>query len=209
MRFTRHAYFPQTNVPADKCKVESVSLHLKLHSGCILDRQAVTLAGDGYRGKMSPHTPNEKFEGATVLKTLQVHEHKHMPLDHQLWRSGCKAKTSKFISEVNKNVSPAQYLYSLFDCILQCLFLFFPPCSMAMRVECRWEALASSMTSASERDTLSSLTSCSTPLCISPTHTWCAGQPSQVTHRQKHSSLDTETQKLSFDNVLLLQGRTT
>lgn len=22
---------------------------------------------------MSPHTPNEKFEGATVLKTLQVH----------------------------------------------------------------------------------------------------------------------------------------
>ncbi|XP_076134556.1 prolyl 3-hydroxylase 2 [Alosa pseudoharengus] len=32
---------------------------------------AVTIAGDGYRGKMSPHTPNEKFEGATVLKTLQ------------------------------------------------------------------------------------------------------------------------------------------
>lgn len=33
----------------------------------------VTVAGDGYRGRMSPHTPNEKFEGATVLKTLQVH----------------------------------------------------------------------------------------------------------------------------------------
>lgn len=32
------------------------------------------MAGDGYRGRMSPHTPNEKFEGATVLKTLQVHE---------------------------------------------------------------------------------------------------------------------------------------
>ncbi|XP_056460619.1 prolyl 3-hydroxylase 2 [Gadus chalcogrammus] len=32
--------------------------------------QAVTMAGDGYRGKMSPHTPNERFEGATVLKTL-------------------------------------------------------------------------------------------------------------------------------------------
>lgn len=40
--------------------------------------QAVTVAGDGYRGRMSPHTPNEKFEGATVLKTLQVrapHQH--------------------------------------------------------------------------------------------------------------------------------------
>ncbi|XP_043985393.1 prolyl 3-hydroxylase 2 [Gambusia affinis] len=32
---------------------------------------AVTMAGDGYRGRMSPHTPNEKFEGATVLKTLK------------------------------------------------------------------------------------------------------------------------------------------
>ncbi|KAJ3598784.1 hypothetical protein NHX12_032748 [Muraenolepis orangiensis] len=32
--------------------------------------QSVTMAGDGYRGKMSPHTPNERFEGATVLKTL-------------------------------------------------------------------------------------------------------------------------------------------
>lgn len=42
--------------------------HLKL-----LPLQAVTVAGDGYRGRMSPHTPNEKFEGATVLKTLQVH----------------------------------------------------------------------------------------------------------------------------------------
>ncbi|TTK63270.1 Prolyl 3-hydroxylase 2 [Bagarius yarrelli] len=29
-------------------------------------------AGDGYRGKMSPHTPNEKFEGTTVLRTLKV-----------------------------------------------------------------------------------------------------------------------------------------
>ncbi|KAM4694798.1 prolyl 3-hydroxylase 2 [Discoglossus pictus] len=30
----------------------------------------VNLAGDGYGGKTSPHTPNEKFEGATVLKAL-------------------------------------------------------------------------------------------------------------------------------------------
>ncbi|XP_077343673.1 prolyl 3-hydroxylase 2 isoform X1 [Lithobates pipiens] len=31
----------------------------------------ITLAGDGYRGKTSPHTPNEKFEGATVLNALK------------------------------------------------------------------------------------------------------------------------------------------
>lgn len=32
----------------------------------------IMLVGDGYRGKTSPHTPNEKFEGATVLKALKV-----------------------------------------------------------------------------------------------------------------------------------------
>ncbi|XP_067850943.1 prolyl 3-hydroxylase 2 [Heptranchias perlo] len=30
----------------------------------------IAMAGDGYRGKMSPHTPNERFEGATVYKAL-------------------------------------------------------------------------------------------------------------------------------------------
>lgn len=34
--------------------------------------QGIMLVGDGYRGKTSPHTPNEKFEGATVLKALKV-----------------------------------------------------------------------------------------------------------------------------------------
>ncbi|GAB1300162.1 Prolyl 3-hydroxylase 2 [Apodemus speciosus] len=32
----------------------------------------IMLVGDGYRGKTSPHTPNEKFEGATVLKALKI-----------------------------------------------------------------------------------------------------------------------------------------
>uniref|UniRef100_A0A8D0CBJ1 procollagen-proline 3-dioxygenase n=1 Tax=Scleropages formosus TaxID=113540 RepID=A0A8D0CBJ1_SCLFO len=41
---------------------------------------SVTMAGDGYRGKMSPHTPNEKFEGATVLKTLQYGYEGRIPL---------------------------------------------------------------------------------------------------------------------------------
>lgn len=34
--------------------------------------QGIMIVGDGYRGKTSPHTPNEKFEGATVLKALKV-----------------------------------------------------------------------------------------------------------------------------------------
>uniref|UniRef100_A0A668AZM2 procollagen-proline 3-dioxygenase n=1 Tax=Myripristis murdjan TaxID=586833 RepID=A0A668AZM2_9TELE len=41
---------------------------------------SVTMAGDGYRGKMSPHTPNERFEGATVLKTLQYGYEGRVPL---------------------------------------------------------------------------------------------------------------------------------
>lgn len=55
-------------------KGQCVNLCLKNSYVSLLVSQAVTMAGDGYRGRMSPHTPNEKFEGATVLKTLQVHQ---------------------------------------------------------------------------------------------------------------------------------------
>lgn len=34
--------------------------------------QAAGGTGDGYRGRRSPHTPHERFEGLTVLKALQV-----------------------------------------------------------------------------------------------------------------------------------------
>lgn len=34
--------------------------------------QAAASAGDGYRGKTSPHTPSETFYGVTVLKALKV-----------------------------------------------------------------------------------------------------------------------------------------
>ncbi|XP_073531269.1 prolyl 3-hydroxylase 2 isoform X2 [Phyllobates terribilis] len=41
----------------------------------------ITLAGDGYRGKTSPHTPNEKFEGATVLKALKFGYEGRLPMN--------------------------------------------------------------------------------------------------------------------------------
>ncbi|XP_069473557.1 prolyl 3-hydroxylase 2 isoform X3 [Ambystoma mexicanum] len=41
---------------------------------------AIMQAGDGYRGKTSPHTPNEKFEGATVLKALKYGSEGRVPL---------------------------------------------------------------------------------------------------------------------------------
>uniref|UniRef100_A0A5F9CBQ9 procollagen-proline 3-dioxygenase n=1 Tax=Oryctolagus cuniculus TaxID=9986 RepID=A0A5F9CBQ9_RABIT len=40
----------------------------------------IMLVGDGYRGKTSPHTPNEKFEGATVLKALKFGYEGRVPL---------------------------------------------------------------------------------------------------------------------------------
>ncbi|XP_034035772.1 prolyl 3-hydroxylase 2 [Thalassophryne amazonica] len=42
--------------------------------------RTVTMAGDGYKGRTSPHTPNEKFEGATVLKTLQYGYEGRVPM---------------------------------------------------------------------------------------------------------------------------------
>ncbi|XP_059543358.1 prolyl 3-hydroxylase 2 isoform X1 [Myotis daubentonii] len=40
----------------------------------------IMIVGDGYRGKTSPHTPNEKFEGATVLKALKFGYEGRVPL---------------------------------------------------------------------------------------------------------------------------------
>ena len=54
------------------CRGDVVPELLLIVHGAVCFLQAVTMAGDGYRGKMSPHTPNERFEGATVLKTLLV-----------------------------------------------------------------------------------------------------------------------------------------
>lgn len=43
----------------------------------------------GYRGRRSPHTPHERFEGLTVLKAAQVREETPMPWsDAQSWRRG-------------------------------------------------------------------------------------------------------------------------
>ncbi|XP_078060394.1 prolyl 3-hydroxylase 2 [Mustelus asterias] len=41
---------------------------------------SISMAGDGYRGKMSPHTPNERFEGATVYKALMHGYEGRIPL---------------------------------------------------------------------------------------------------------------------------------
>ncbi|XP_060098737.1 prolyl 3-hydroxylase 2 [Heteronotia binoei] len=50
------------------------------HPSPFLLFKGIILAGDGYRGKTSPHTPNERFEGATVLKALKFGYEGRVPL---------------------------------------------------------------------------------------------------------------------------------
>lgn len=61
----------------------SLSLTEHLNAFC---PQGIMLVGDGYRGKTSPHTPNEKFEGATVLKALKVNPLFPLILSSLGWR---------------------------------------------------------------------------------------------------------------------------
>lgn len=111
-------------------------------------------------------------------------KHKQMPQFYRMTYKDCICPNS--CQACNK-----QYIIVYLCCIFLDLstthVTVFLPCSTATRAECRWGALGCSTISASERDGLSSLTSCSTPPCTSPTHTWCAGQPSQVTHTHTHT----------------------
>ncbi|XP_024276709.1 prolyl 3-hydroxylase 2 isoform X3 [Oncorhynchus tshawytscha] len=69
-------------ISVDECAELTNLAHNMRARGSVLSLglQTVTMAGDGYRGKMSPHTPNERFEGATVLKTLQYGYEGRVPL---------------------------------------------------------------------------------------------------------------------------------
>lgn len=42
------------------------------HSVFGLPSQAAASAGDGYRGRRSPHTPHETLEGLSVLRAAKV-----------------------------------------------------------------------------------------------------------------------------------------
>ncbi|KAJ7324628.1 hypothetical protein JRQ81_017648, partial [Phrynocephalus forsythii] len=71
--------------PDDEDVLDNESYYESLLEGSvdlktIKPRQGILMAGDGYRGKTSPHTPNEKFEGATVLKALKFGYEGRVPL---------------------------------------------------------------------------------------------------------------------------------
>lgn len=47
-------------------------------------QQIAASLGDGYKGRRSPHTPHEKFEGLTVLRAFKVKTNCVFMKEHQL-----------------------------------------------------------------------------------------------------------------------------
>lgn len=76
----------------------------------------ITQAGDGYRGKFSPHTPNEKFEGAAVLKALKFGAEGRVPLRSARLFYDISEKTRKIIESYFRLNSTLYFSYTHLVC---------------------------------------------------------------------------------------------
>lgn len=56
--------------------------------------QAAALKGDGYRGRPSPHSPSEMFQGVTVLKAVKVCSSAASSIKHEVFSFTHMALTS-------------------------------------------------------------------------------------------------------------------
>ncbi|XP_067898933.1 prolyl 3-hydroxylase 2 isoform X2 [Heterodontus francisci] len=77
---------------------------------------AITMAGDGYRGKMSPHTPNERFEGATVYKALLYGYEGRIPLHRAQLFYNVSEKARKIIQSYFMLNSTLYFSYTHLVC---------------------------------------------------------------------------------------------
>ncbi|XP_039621846.1 prolyl 3-hydroxylase 2 [Polypterus senegalus] len=76
----------------------------------------ISIAGDGYRGRMSPHTPNEKFEGATVMKALQYGFEGRIPLTSAQLFYEVSEKARKIVESYFMLNSPLYFSYTHLVC---------------------------------------------------------------------------------------------
>uniref|UniRef100_K7GAA7 procollagen-proline 3-dioxygenase n=1 Tax=Pelodiscus sinensis TaxID=13735 RepID=K7GAA7_PELSI len=81
--------------------------------------QGIMLAGDGYRGKTSPHTPNEKFEGATVLKALQFGSEGRIPLQSARLFYDASEKARRIVQSYFRLNSTLYFSYTHMHCLGQ------------------------------------------------------------------------------------------
>ncbi|KAM6442832.1 prolyl 3-hydroxylase 2 isoform 2-T2 [Liasis olivaceus] len=76
----------------------------------------VLMAGDGYRGKTSPHTPNERFEGATVLKALKFGYEGRIPLKSARLFYDVSEKARKIVESYFRLNSTLYFSYTHLVC---------------------------------------------------------------------------------------------
>lgn len=77
---------------------------------------AAASAGDGYGGKTSPHTPNEKFYGVTVYKALKLGQERRVPIKSALLYYNATDKVRRVIESYFRLDTPLYFSYSHLVC---------------------------------------------------------------------------------------------
>ncbi|XP_050017201.1 prolyl 3-hydroxylase 1 isoform X1 [Alexandromys fortis] len=77
---------------------------------------AAATSGDGYRGQTSPHTPNEKFYGVTVLKALKLGQEGKVPLQSAHMYYNVTEKVRRVMESYFRLDTPLYFSYSHLVC---------------------------------------------------------------------------------------------
>ncbi|XP_030319580.1 prolyl 3-hydroxylase 1 [Calypte anna] len=77
---------------------------------------AAASAGDGYRGKTSPHTPSETFHGVTVLKALKLGQEGKVPLQSAYLYYNVTEKVRHMMESYFRLEVPLHFSYSHLVC---------------------------------------------------------------------------------------------
>uniref|UniRef100_A0A4W3GM17 procollagen-proline 3-dioxygenase n=1 Tax=Callorhinchus milii TaxID=7868 RepID=A0A4W3GM17_CALMI len=73
-------------------------------------------AGDGYRGKPSPHTPNERFQGVTMLKALKLAQDGKVPLSSAKLYYDVSEKVRRILESYYRLEKPLHFSYTHLVC---------------------------------------------------------------------------------------------
>ncbi|XP_041061670.1 prolyl 3-hydroxylase 1 isoform X1 [Carcharodon carcharias] len=77
---------------------------------------AAASTGDGYQGKPSPHTPNERFQGVTVLKALKLSQQGRIPLKTSKLFYDVSEKTRRILESYFRLENPLHFSYTHLVC---------------------------------------------------------------------------------------------
>ncbi|KAI3369620.1 hypothetical protein L3Q82_025330 [Scortum barcoo] len=78
--------------------------------------QAAALKGDGYRGRPSPHSPSEMFQGVTVLKAVKLGQEGKVPLKSARLFFDISEKVRKVLESYFRLDTPLYFSYSHLVC---------------------------------------------------------------------------------------------